>query len=189
MNDLADPRFEAQRLVPAGAGAARLAPARSPSIALVRLVSCVMAWALFLVVWSSVQAAEPATAVPLRVVTYATAPFVLPRTDPPTGFSVDLWNEVARRMHVEFTWQIVRDPARALDAVQSHDAEVALGAIAITPKSEQTVDFSVPVFDSGLRIMVAARHEAGFVSTLKSMPSAWSSIDPTTAPQAAPTVR
>src|SRR6516165_11414935 len=44
-----------------------------------------------------------AAAGPLRVVALATAPFVLPDTDPPTGFSVDIWNEVARRMHVNFT--------------------------------------------------------------------------------------
>ena len=107
---------------------------------------------------------------PLRVVTSATAPFVLPRTDPPTGFSIDLWNEEARRMHVDFTWHIVRDPAQVLAAVQAHDADVAIGAIAVTPESEQIVDFSVPYFDSGLRIMVRAQYESGVVSTLRSIP-------------------
>ncbi len=111
---------------------------------------------------------------PLRVVTIATAPFVLPRTDPPLGFSVDLWNEVARRMHVDFTWNIVRDPAQVLAAVQGHDADVAIGAIAVTPESEQRVDFSVPYFDSGLRIMVRAQYETGAVSTLRSIP--WTAI-------------
>jgi ABC-type amino acid transport substrate-binding protein len=99
---------------------------------------------------------------PLRVVTIATAPFVLPRTDPPVGFSVDLWNEVARRMHVDFTWQIVRDPSQTL------------GAIAVTPASDQIVDFSMPYFDSGLRIMVRAQYEAGVISTLRSIP--WTAI-------------
>ena len=107
---------------------------------------------------------------PLRVVTIATAPFVLPRTDPPAGFSVDLWNEVARRMHVGFTWQIVRDPAQLLSAVQSHEADVAIGAIPVTPESEQVVDFSVPYFDSGLRVMVRAQYESGVVSILRSIP-------------------
>jgi ABC-type amino acid transport substrate-binding protein len=107
---------------------------------------------------------------PLRVVTLATAPFVLPRTDPPAGFSVDLWNEVVRRMHVDFTWQVVRDPAQVLTALQSHDADVAIGAIAVTPESEQVVDFSVPYFDSGLRIMVRTQYEAGVVGILRSIP-------------------
>ena len=34
---------------------------------------------------------------PLRVVTTPIAPFVLPDTDSLAGFSVDVWNEVARR--------------------------------------------------------------------------------------------
>jgi ABC-type amino acid transport substrate-binding protein len=110
----------------------------------------------------------------LRVVTIATAPFVLPRTDPPVGFSVDLWNEVARRIHVDFTWQIVRDPSQTLTAIQSHDADVAIGAIAVTPASDQMVDFSMPYFDSGLRIMVRAQYEAGLISTLRSIP--WTAI-------------
>lgn len=111
---------------------------------------------------------------PLRVITIATAPFVLPRTDPPVGFSIDLWNEVARRMRVDFTWQIVRDPAQLLAAVQSHDADVAIGAIAVTPESEQIVDFSVPYFDSGLRIMVRSQYESGVIGILRSIP--WAAI-------------
>ncbi len=47
--------------------------------------------------------AAPARDRPLRVATAAIAPFVLPKTDPPAGFSIDLWNELARRMRVEFT--------------------------------------------------------------------------------------
>jgi ABC-type amino acid transport substrate-binding protein len=114
--------------------------------------------------------AQPA----LRVVALTTAPFVLPRTDPPTGFSVDVWNEVARRMHVDFTWQIVRDPAQLLAALQSHDADVAIGAIAVTPESDEIVDFSVPYFDSGLRIMVRAQYEGGAIGMLRSIP--WAAI-------------
>jgi len=32
---------------------------------------------------------------PLRVATSAAAPFVLPDANPPAGFSIDLWREVA----------------------------------------------------------------------------------------------
>jgi len=122
------------------------------------------------------RAAETATGAPppLRVVTIATAPFVLPRIDPPVGFSIDLWNEVARRLKVNFTWHIVKDPSQLLAAVQSHEAEVAIGAIAVTPESEQIVDFSVPYFDSGLRIMVRAQYEGGVISVLRSIP--WTAI-------------
>ena len=106
----------------------------------------------------------------VRVVTIATAPFVLPKTDPPVGFSIDLWNEVARRMHVGSTLRLVDAPDQLLTAVQSHEADVAIGAIPITPEGEQIVDFSVPYFDSGLRIAVRAQYEGGIIRTLKSIP-------------------
>ena len=76
---------------------------------LVRLVAVEMMWLVFFIATPS---AQPATSTvgagrPLRVATRVIAPFVLPKTDPPAGFSVDLWNEVARRMRVEFTWKMV----------------------------------------------------------------------------------
>ena len=107
-----------------------------------------------------------ATAEPLRVVALATAPFVLPGTDPPTGFSVDLWNEVARRMHVDFTWRMVREPAELFAAVQGHDADVAVGAIVITREREEILDFSLPFLDSGLRIAVPKGSQRGVITSI-----------------------
>ena len=78
-------------------------------------------------------AAAPAAERPLRVVTTPIAPFVLPNTDPLAGFSVDAWNEVARRMPVDFTWQVV-EPDDRLPAVQRGDADVAIGLIVMTPE-------------------------------------------------------
>ena len=53
--------------------------------------------------WSATASATPDR--PLRVVTKAIAPFVLPNTNPLAGFSIDLWNEVARGMQVKFEWK------------------------------------------------------------------------------------
>jgi len=57
--------------------------------------------------------AVPARDRPLRVATAPIAPFVLPKTDPPAG-SIDLWNVLARRMRVEFTWSVVPTYAELL---------------------------------------------------------------------------
>lgn len=112
----------------------------------------------------------PAQDRPLRVVTAATAPFVLPKTDPPAGFSIDLWNELARRMRVEFTWSVLSTQPELLQAVQRGDADVAIAAITMTPEREKVVDFSHPYFDSGLQIMVRAQDEGPFMTTLRSIP-------------------
>jgi polar amino acid transport system substrate-binding protein len=116
--------------------------------------------------------APPANA-PLRVVTTPIAPFVLPKTGPLAGFSIDVWNEVARRLHVDFTLHVVAADDR-LPAVERGEADVAIGLIVMTPEDEKRVDFSTPYFDSGLQIMVRAQGEGRLLSTFHSVP--WAAI-------------
>jgi len=114
----------------------------------------------------------PANA-PLRVIAAPIAPFVMPKTDPLAGFSIDVWNEVARRMHVNFTLRLVAPDVR-FPALERGEADVAIGLIVMTPEDEKRVDFSTPYFDSGLRIMVRAQAERRFLSTFRSIP--WAAI-------------
>lgn len=115
---------------------------------------------------ASAASAQPAA---LRVAIANVAPFVLPQGGEPQGFSIDIWNEVARRMRVDFAW---RRMARAglLPAVSHGDVDVAIAAITMTPERENAVDFSIPYFDSGLQIMVRANNDSSFMSMLRSVP-------------------
>jgi len=139
------------------------------------LASALAVIAICAVVSSPVFAADR----PLRVATGAMAPFVLPHTDPPAGFSIDLWREVASRMGVEYTWKVISAPpehlpADLLQAVERGDADVAIAAIVMTGEREKVVDFSFPYFDSGLQIMVRVGNERPLLAALRSVP--WSSI-------------
>jgi polar amino acid transport system substrate-binding protein len=107
---------------------------------------------------------------PLHVVTKPVAPFVLPGSGPPSGFSVDLWNEVAHRMGVESSWSVRPPQSDLVEAVRRGEADVAIAAIAMTSEGEKLVDFSHAYFDSGLQIMVRARTENRFFATLHSVP-------------------
>jgi len=106
----------------------------------------------------------------LRVAITNVAPFVLPQTATPEGFSIDIWDELARRMHTDFTWIKVARQADLLPAVQRGDADVAIAAITMTPEREKTVDFSLPYFDSGLQIMVRANNNNTFLTSFWSIP-------------------
>ncbi|GGP18847.1 transporter substrate-binding domain-containing protein [Silvimonas iriomotensis] len=120
-------------------------------------------------------ASAPAAAkAPLRVAIASVAPFVLPQTAVPEGFSIDLWNEIARRIGVQFSWIKVASPALLLPAVKRGDADVAIAAITMTPEGERTVDFSLPYFDSGLQIVVRAKNESSFMASLRSVP--WDAV-------------
>lgn len=122
---------------------------------------------------ASTPAASSASAssnAPLRVAIAPVAPFVLPQTSTPEGFSVDLWNEIARRMHVDFTWKVLSAQPALLSAMQRGDADVAIAAITMTPEREKRVDFSIPYFDSGLQIIVRTQNESSFLASLQSIP-------------------
>ena len=107
---------------------------------------------------------------PLRVAIKPIAPFVLPDADPPAGFSIDLWSEVARRMRVDYQWRMVPTLPDLLQAVRSGDADVAIAAITMTPEREQFLDFSHPYFDSGLQILVSTPDHQAFLATFRSFP-------------------
>ncbi|SDR33559.1 amino acid ABC transporter substrate-binding protein, PAAT family [Paraburkholderia fungorum] len=114
------------------------------------------------------EAASPGN--PLRVAIAPVAPFVLPQTSTPEGFSIDLWNEIARRLHLDFTWKILPEQPALLPALQRGDVDVAIAAITMTQDREKKVDFSLPYFDSGLQIMVRTQNENSFTSTMLSIP-------------------
>jgi ABC-type amino acid transport substrate-binding protein len=112
-----------------------------------------------------------ATSNPLRVAIAPVAPFVLPQeTATPQGFSIDIWNEIARRMQVGFSWHRAATQAELLASLQRGDADVAIAAITMTPEREKSIDFSLPYFDSGLQIMVRARNDSSFADTFRSIP-------------------
>ncbi|CAG9250055.1 Amino acid ABC transporter substrate-binding protein, PAAT family [Paraburkholderia unamae] len=107
---------------------------------------------------------------PLHVAIASVAPFVLPQTTVPEGFSIDIWNEIARRMHRDFAWYPVATQAELLPAVQHGNADVAIAAITMTPERERVVDFSIPYFDSGLQIMVHTQNDNSFVGSIGAVP-------------------
>ncbi|WP_162600698.1 transporter substrate-binding domain-containing protein [Paraburkholderia sp. C35] len=106
----------------------------------------------------------------LRVAIAPVAPFVLPNTPDPQGFSIDIWKEVARRINAQFTWSNIPARADLLSAVQHGDADLAIAAVTMTPEREKQVDFSLPYFDSGLRIIVRAQNDSALMSALRSIP-------------------
>jgi len=101
----------------------------------------------------------------LRVATRIVEPFVYQDNGQLTGFSVDLWQEIAQRLKLTSKFVVVPDINGLLSNVQSGAADLGIAAISITAERERTVDFSQPMFDSGLQIMVATRAHRSDVIT------------------------
>jgi len=93
----------------------------------------------------------------LRVVTKEVGPFVVKERDRLTGFSIDLWKEIALITELPFEFVEVTTVADQLDALEDGEADLALAAISLTPEREDRFDFSYPYFRSGLQIMTTDR--------------------------------
>ena len=92
---------------------------------------------------------------PLVVLTKPIAPFVIAHENAtPTGFSIDLWQALARHVGRPFRWKVLPDLKTLLDDIAAGRGDVAIAAITITAERERLMDFSHPYFRSGLQIMV-----------------------------------
>ncbi|CAN5291342.1 hypothetical protein BH11ACT7_BH11ACT7_40260 [soil metagenome] len=103
-------------------------------------------------------AAEPAPETdsePVTVAVHTLEPFVMATgSGELTGFSIDLWNEVAGRLGRTTDYLQTDNVSGQLAAVLEGRADVAAGAISLTADREQAFDFSQPTLDAGLQIIV-----------------------------------
>src|SRR6202453_13173 len=91
----------------------------------------------------------------LIIVVKPVAPFVIEDNGKFSGYSIDLWSEVAHNAGwTDFEYR-KGDPVPAmLDALKSGQADVGVGALSITSERSKEIDFSHPFYDSGLDILV-----------------------------------
>jgi polar amino acid transport system substrate-binding protein len=119
------------------------------------LILCPLLSALTVIFLPSVPA-RAQTGTPQRVVIKPLVPFVFAEGDTYRGFSIDLWQEMAARMGRDYEYLYVDTITEQLDAVQQGRADLGITGITITKEREQTLDFSLPYFRSGLQILVPA---------------------------------
>ena len=99
---------------------------------------------------------------PLRVAIKPLTPFVMKQGQAYAGFSIELWNAIAQRntWQTEFVWhETVKD---LLGAVQQGQADVGIAGISMTPERERELDFSHPMFNAGLQIMVPTQSDSSW---------------------------
>ena len=91
----------------------------------------------------------------LRVVTRNLEPFSFEKDGRRVGFAAELWDQLARETGNEYEIQVVNSAQEIIDAVQNKSADVGVGAISVTSKREEVIDFSQPFYESGLQVLVA----------------------------------
>jgi polar amino acid transport system substrate-binding protein len=93
----------------------------------------------------------------LRVVTRVLPPVVVDQNGTMTGFSIDLWNRIAEHLKLKVSYHVAPDVRVLLDEVRDGKADVGVAAISITSAREAAYDFSHPILNAGLQIMVRGK--------------------------------
>lgn len=90
-----------------------------------------------------------------------------------TGFSIELWNTIASRRGWTSRFTVAPDVQAQLGAIASQAADVGVGAISITAERDLKYDFSQPILNAGLQILIrradAGREATAFSSLLHLM--------------------
>lgn len=105
----------------------------------------------------------------VRVVIKPLTPFVMIDGDRQEGFSVDLWDEIASRNGWQTDWVHVETIDELLAGVSGGEADAGIAGISVTADREEQLDFSHPMFDSGLQIMVSQNHESSMWSKARAL--------------------
>lgn len=98
---------------------------------------------------------------PLEFSTVERPPFSMIGADGThTGFAIDLLQAIASETGRDVTFRSADSFGAMLDAVRNGEVDGAVANISITAAREREMDFSQPIFSSGLQIMVPLEAEA-----------------------------
>ncbi|WP_170427590.1 transporter substrate-binding domain-containing protein [Ruegeria arenilitoris] len=98
--------------------------------------------------------AQQSQAQTLSVTTVTRPPFSYVEDEAQTGFSMDLLQALAEALDWDYAVNRVESFGDMLGAVQDGSADLAVANISITAARETQMDFSQPIFEAGLQIMV-----------------------------------
>ncbi len=98
--------------------------------------------------------AQQSQAQSLTVTTVTRPPFSFVEDGAQTGFSMDLLAALSESLGWEYSINRVETFGEMLGAVQDGSADLAIANISITALRETRMDFTQPIFEAGLQIMV-----------------------------------
>ncbi|SCZ70222.1 amino acid ABC transporter substrate-binding protein, PAAT family [Epibacterium ulvae] len=100
--------------------------------------------------------AAPVAAEVVTVNTVTRPPFSMEENGEHTGFTIELLRALSDQLDWELDINREDSFADMLDGVAAQTADIAAANISITATREINMDFSHPIFESGLQIMIAA---------------------------------
>jgi polar amino acid transport system substrate-binding protein len=96
----------------------------------------------------------PAT---LRVAAFLVPPAVMKKGDQLTGFSIELWEEIAARLKVKSSYELFPDPDSCVESVRLDKADICVSGVFYTTVRDKVIDYTYPILNAGQRVMVRAQ--------------------------------
>jgi len=103
----------------------------------------------------------------LKIITIERQPFAIISDGNYSGFSIELWQALAAQLNVRSEFVTASSFSDMLEAVKNGSVDAAIANISITSAREEVVDFSQPIFDAGLQILI--RENSGSVGILSAL--------------------
>lgn len=108
----------------------------------------------------------------LRISTIERKPFAFKLDEEWAGFSIDLWQEIAKNLDYGTEFVENNSFAEMLASVENRDVDLAAANISITASREAIMDFSQPIFDSGLLVLTPVDGSSSIFSVFNN-PQLW----------------
>lgn len=75
-----------------------------------------------------------------------------------------MWDAIASELNIDYTIKRKNNVQELIDGVMAGEADVAIAGISMTSEREKKIiDFSHPIFESGLKILVSGKQASPFV--------------------------
>jgi polar amino acid transport system substrate-binding protein len=88
-----------------------------------------------------------------------------------SGISIDLWRHVADRLKLPYRFVDAVSVNSLLENLQAGEFDVAVAAITVTPAREQSVDFTMPYFNTGTGVAVQTERITSWGPVIRSIVS------------------
>ncbi len=122
-------------------------------------------WMLLFAAIASPAMAEGDTA-EIRAVAAVIPPLVMEDQGHLTGFSVELWNEVATKLGARTTYRVVPNTVALLNALREGESDIAVMGMYYTIERDRDFDFTYSTLNAGLQVMVPSTVRAAQASPL-----------------------
>lgn len=114
----------------------------------------------------SAAAQSPDEVKKLRVATIERKPFSFVQDGKWIGFSIELWKAIAELSEIETEFAATNNFSEMLTSVENGSTDAAVANVSITHAREQRMDFSQPIFDAGLLILMPNAHSPSVLSVI-----------------------